>query len=211
MAQEGVKTSPVNIEERKNADIRTGDTVRVHTKVVEKGKTRTQPFEGLVIARKHGTEPGATFTVRRTSGDYGVERIFPLYSPNIEKIEILRRSKVRQANVYHVRRKVARQIRREMRRMTMMGNTLADESVDENADAEAEEGQEAVADDTTEQAADESADAGDEVTEASAEDEGADKHTEHGQTDNEGAEGEDENQAGAQAGETSDTEETKNQ
>lgn len=143
-----MKTSPVNIEERKNADIRTGDTVRVHTKIVEKGKTRTQPFEGLVIARKHGKEPGATFTVRRTTGGYGVEKIFPLYSPNIDKIDILRRSKVRQSNVYHVRRKVARQIRREMRRMTLMNETLADESApsaDEQAEAATESQEEEAA------------------------------------------------------------------
>jgi len=135
---QSVQTSPVNIEERKNADIRTGDTVRVHTKIVEKGKTRTQPFEGLVIARKHGTEPGATFTVRRTTDGYGVEKIFPLYSPNINKIDILRRSKVRQSNVYHVRRKVARQIRREMRRMTLMNETLTDESAPSKEESNSE-------------------------------------------------------------------------
>jgi len=134
-----IKISPVNVKERRDVDIRTGDTVRVYTKVVEKGKTRTQPFEGIVIARKHGAEPGGTFTVRRVSGGYGVERIFPLYSPNIEKIDILRRSKVRQANVYHIRRKVAKQIRREMRRMRLLGTTLTDESVDEDADLESGE------------------------------------------------------------------------
>ncbi|MEX0673007.1 MAG: 50S ribosomal protein L19 [Candidatus Paceibacterota bacterium] len=128
-----VTFSPVNIEKRKETDIRTGDTIRVHTKIIEKGKTRTQPFEGLVIARKHGAEPGATFTVRRTSEGYGVEKIFPLYSPNIDKIEILRRSKVRQSNIYHVREKVAKQIRREMRRMMLMGELAFSESEEQEA------------------------------------------------------------------------------
>lgn len=136
MSSPAINFSPVNIEQRKKADIRTGDRVRVMQKITEKGKTRLQPFEGLVIARKHGTEPGATFTVRRTTGDYGVEKIFPLYSPNIEKIEILRRSKVRQSNIYHVRRKVAREIRREMRRMRLMDEAVVSEA-DEQAQAEA--------------------------------------------------------------------------
>lgn len=126
-----LKISPINVEARRKADIRTGDRVRVHTKIVEKGKTRTQPFEGLVIARKHGREPGASFTVRRTTGEYGVERVFPLYSPNIQKIEVLRRSKVRQSNIYHIRDKVTRQIRREMRRMMLINETAADDSLSE--------------------------------------------------------------------------------
>ena len=63
----GVQTSPVNMEERKNLGIKSGDTVRVHQKIQDKGKTRIQVFEGLVLARKHGNEPGATFTVRKKS------------------------------------------------------------------------------------------------------------------------------------------------
>ncbi len=129
--EQELNISPINVEARRQADIRTGDRVRVHTKIVEKGKTRTQPFEGLVIARKHGTEPGASFTVRRTTGEYGVERVFPLYSPNIQKIEVLRRSKVRQSNIYHIRDKVTRQIRREMRRMMLINETAADDSLPE--------------------------------------------------------------------------------
>ena len=71
--------SPVNIESRKSLDLRPGDTVRVHQKIEEKGKTRIQVFEGLVLYRKHGTEAGATFTVRRSTGGYGVEKTYPLY------------------------------------------------------------------------------------------------------------------------------------
>lgn len=104
-----------NVDARKSLDLRSGDTVRVHQKIQEKGKTRLQVFEGLVIARKHGTESGATFTVRRNAGGYGVEKIFPLYSPMIDKIEIAKRSKVRKAKLYHVRRKAAKEISKRMK------------------------------------------------------------------------------------------------
>lgn len=121
-----VNASPVNVEERKNLGLRSGDTVRVHQKIQEKGKVRIQVFEGLVIARKHGDEAGGTFTVRATLSGVGVEKIFPLFSPLIDKIEILRRSKVRRAKLYYIREKVAREIRRQLRNMQLMG--LATES-----------------------------------------------------------------------------------
>ncbi|MEK7101127.1 MAG: 50S ribosomal protein L19, partial [Patescibacteria group bacterium] len=105
--------TPVQTHERADLGIRSGDTVRVHQKVVEKGKTRLQVFEGLVIAVKHGTEAGATFTVRATLSGVGVEKIFPLYSPVIDKIEITKRSKVRRAKLYFIREKVAREVRRQ--------------------------------------------------------------------------------------------------
>jgi len=107
--------SPVKIADRKALDIRSGDTVRVWQKIVEKGKTRLQAFEGLVIARKHGTEAGSTFTVRRVASGVGVEKIFPLYSPMIDSVETLKRSKVRRAKLYHIRDKAAKEIRRQMR------------------------------------------------------------------------------------------------
>ncbi|OGG44344.1 50S ribosomal protein L19 [Candidatus Kaiserbacteria bacterium RIFCSPHIGHO2_01_FULL_48_10] len=138
-------TSPVNVEERKKLDIRAGDTVRVHQKIVEvkrgkgadkKEKTtkiaRTQVFEGLVLAKKHGSEAGATFTVRATLSGIGVEKIFPLYSPNIDKIEIVRRSKVRRAKLYYIRDKVAREMRRGLRKMIEMN--VSTESEREAAD-----------------------------------------------------------------------------
>ncbi len=102
---------------RKELDLRTGDTVRVSIKVEEKGKTRLQMFEGTVLGRKGGTQAGATFTVRRVSGGYGVEKIFPLYSPLIDKIEVIRRVKTRRSKLYHIRDKAAREIRRQMRKM----------------------------------------------------------------------------------------------
>lgn len=116
----GVSVSPVNMNERVELGLRPGDTVRVHQKIQDKGKTRIQVFEGLVLARKHGNEPGATFTVRKVASGVGVEKIFPLYSPLIDKLEIVRRAKVRRSKLYYIREKVAREVRRQMRRMTMM-------------------------------------------------------------------------------------------
>jgi large subunit ribosomal protein L19 len=116
----GVAISPVNMEERKTLGIKAGDTVRVHQKIQDKGKTRIQVFEGVVLARKHGDEPGATFTVRKVSSGIGVEKIYPLYSPNIDKIEIVKRAHVRRAKLYYIREKVAREIKRQMRRMSLV-------------------------------------------------------------------------------------------
>jgi large subunit ribosomal protein L19 len=134
----GVNISPVNMVERKELGIKAGDTIRVHQKIQDKGKTRIQIFEGLVLARKHGTEPGATFTVRKVASGVGVEKIYPLYSPMIDKLEIVKRSKVRRAKLYFIREKVAREIKRQMRRMTL--STISTESaveVEARAAAEA--------------------------------------------------------------------------
>ena len=113
------------MEARKALDLRPGDTVRVFQKIEEKGKYRLQAFEGLVLARKHGREAGATFTVRRVASGVGVEKIFPLYSPMIDRIEIIKRAQVRRAKLYYIRDKVAREARRQLRRSRMMG-TAAD-------------------------------------------------------------------------------------
>ena len=118
--------TPVKTEERSKLGLRPGDTVRVHQKIVEKGKTRTHVFEGLVLAVKHGTEAGATFTVRATLSGIGVERVFPLYAPFIEKIEIVRRSKVRRAKLYFIREKVAHEVKRQLRNMRMMNVSTDD-------------------------------------------------------------------------------------
>lgn len=116
----GITISPINTDERKKLDLRAGDTVKVYQKIKEGDKTRLQVFEGLVLARKHGSEPGATFTVRKVASGVGVEKIFPLYSPVIDKIEVIRRAKVRRAKLYHVRRKVAKEISRQMRRVIQL-------------------------------------------------------------------------------------------
>lgn len=144
-ALDGVTISPVNMDDRKNLGIKAGDTVRVHQKIVdEKGKTRLQVFEGLVLARKHGAEPGATFTVRKVVDGIGVEKIFPLYSPMIDQIEIIKRSKVRRSKLYYIREKVAREIKRQMRRMHLMNASteseiVAAQRVEEEAKRVAEE------------------------------------------------------------------------
>lgn len=85
-----------------------GDTVKVHYKIVEGDKSRVQPFEGIVISKK-GTGASKTFTVRRIGADnIGVERIFPLYSPNIDKIEVISYGKVRRAKLYYLRNRVGK-------------------------------------------------------------------------------------------------------
>ncbi len=92
-----------------------GDTVRVHLKVVEGGRERVQAFEGVVIGRKSGGVR-ETFTVRRISHGVGVERTFPLHSPRIERIDVIRKGKVRQAKLYYLRGKIGREARiKEMR------------------------------------------------------------------------------------------------
>lgn len=111
------KISPVDVTKRAKLDLRAGYTVRVWQKIQEKGKTRLQAFEGLVIARKHGKEAGGTFTVRRIVGGIGVEKILPIYSPNIDKIEVLKKARVRRSKLYYVREKAAKEVRRQMRNL----------------------------------------------------------------------------------------------
>ena len=91
-------------EQRKKAapELRPGETVRVHVKVVEGEKERTQVFEGIVIGIS-GKGNRATFTVRKISYGIGVERIFPLHSPRVEKVEVVSRGKVRRAKLYYLR------------------------------------------------------------------------------------------------------------
>lgn len=110
-------TSPVDMAARVKLGLRSGDTVRVWQKIKEGDKTRLQAFEGLILSRKHGDEPGATFTVRKVIDGVGVERIFPLYSPMIDEVEIVRKSKVRRSKLYFVREKATKEIRRQMRNL----------------------------------------------------------------------------------------------
>jgi large subunit ribosomal protein L19 len=86
---------------------RPGDTVKVHFKIVEGGKERIQVYEGLVIAIKN-SRAGRTFTVRKNSYGVGVERIFPLHSPRIARIEVSRSGKVRRAKLYYIRHKIGK-------------------------------------------------------------------------------------------------------
>ncbi|MGF1534736.1 MAG: 50S ribosomal protein L19 [Bernardetiaceae bacterium] len=91
-------------EVRKNIpDFQAGDTVNVHVKIKEGGKERIQQFQGTVMQRRNRSSNGETFTVRKISNSVGVERIFPILSPNIAKIEVLRRGKVRRARLFYLR------------------------------------------------------------------------------------------------------------
>ena len=132
--------SSVNVEGRASLGIRPGDTVRVIQNITElkkgrgadkKEKTtknlRKQAFEGLVLAVKHGTEAGAAFTVRATLSGVGVEKVFPLYSPAIDSIEIVKRSKVRRAKLYFIREKASKEVRRQLRGARML-HLKSDES-----------------------------------------------------------------------------------
>ncbi len=94
-----------------------GDTVRVHAKVVEGGKERIQVFEGVVIATKQGNDARDAFTVRKVSNGVGIERVFLLNSPRIDKIDVTRRGDVRRAKLYYLRTKVGKAARIKEKRV----------------------------------------------------------------------------------------------
>lgn len=127
-----IKFSPVDIEARKKLDFKAGDTINVWSKILEEkvekkgekkkadakkaeAKYRLQAFEGIVLARKHGTEMGATFTVRKIASGVGVERIFPLFSPMVDKIEVTKKSRARRSKLYYIRDKAVKDVRKKMR------------------------------------------------------------------------------------------------
>jgi large subunit ribosomal protein L19 len=121
------KFTSVEQDSRKKLDFKAGDTVRVWNKILEKGKTRLQAFEGLVLSRKHGTESGATFTIRKVASGVGVERIFPLYSPNVDKIEILRKSKTRRSKLYYIRTKAVKEVKKRLKSITISKEAPSEE------------------------------------------------------------------------------------
>src|SRR6188472_2107150 len=103
---------------RTTPDFAPGDTVRVMVKVVEGERTRTQAYEGVVIARNNkGVQ--SNFTVRKLSYGEGVERVFPLYSPNVESIEVVRRGVVRRAKLYYLRGRTGKRARIVERKQTV--------------------------------------------------------------------------------------------
>ena len=97
-------------------EFRSGDTVRVHVKVKEGSRERIQVFEGVVIARKHGGL-SETFTVRKISFGEGVERVFPLHCPSIDRVEVVRLGKVRRAKLYYLRERSGKAARIKERRI----------------------------------------------------------------------------------------------
>ena len=130
--------TPIDIEARKKLDFSSGDTVRVWSKIEDKGKYRLQAFEGLVLARKHGSSPTATFTVRKVASGVGVERIFPLYSPLVDKIEVTKKSKARRSKLYYIRDKATKEIRRKMKAIVSGKAPVHEDAVEEEAPAESE-------------------------------------------------------------------------
>jgi len=152
--------TPVNIEERKKLNFKAGDTIRVSVRIQEKGKTRLQAFEGLVIARKHGTEQGATFTVRKVSNGVGVERIFPLFSPVVDKVELVKKSKTRRSKLYFLREKTSKEIRRKLRSFSVFFTDKelevpASEMEEEKIEETPEEAVEATTEETKEESSEE--------------------------------------------------------
>jgi large subunit ribosomal protein L19 len=112
VAEEVVEEPTVSDDVTKTYDFKAGDTIRISYKIIEGDKVRTQPYEGIVISRK-GMGKSKTFTVRRIGADnIGVERIFPLFSPNIEKIVVMKRGKVRKSKLYYLRKKLGREAMR---------------------------------------------------------------------------------------------------
>ncbi len=99
IAQDSIKADAPSFE--------VGDTVRVHVRITEGNKTRIQAYEGTVIAKKHGGV-SETFTVRRVAHGCGVERVFPLHAPAVEKVEVVRTGKVRRAKLYYLRDRVGK-------------------------------------------------------------------------------------------------------
>ena len=113
---------------KKVPEIKAGQTIRVYQKIKEGAKERIQPFEGLVIATKHGKGLDGTFTVRKISEGIGVERVYPLHSPTIDKIEILKISKVRQAKLYYMRERFGKKAR--MKKRDYIAPTIASKKIE---------------------------------------------------------------------------------
>lgn len=115
-------------------EIRPGDTIRVHQKIKEGDKERIQIFEGIVIARKHGKGISATITVRKTVDGIGVEKIFPIHSPSIDKIEVIKHGKARRAKLYYLRTAKGKKAKIKRKDFAV---AIADEPTEESAPSEA--------------------------------------------------------------------------
>ena len=119
MSQELIKVLEEEYKEKKASlpDFSAGDTVNVHVKIVEGSKERIQQFQGTVIQRKNPNTNGETFTVRKISSGISVERIFPIISPSVDKVEIVRKGAVRRARLYYLRDRVGKAAKIKEKRM----------------------------------------------------------------------------------------------
>jgi large subunit ribosomal protein L19 len=119
-------------------DIAPGDTVKVSARIVEGGKERIQVFQGVVIKMRQGGA-GASFTVRHVAYGIGVERTFPLYSPIVERVEVVRQGKVRRAKLYYLRELSGREARRKIKRVQRKAKKLGEEVLEPEPEGELEE------------------------------------------------------------------------
>ena len=104
-----------NKQKKEIPEMSTGDRIRVYKKVGSEGNERTEITEGLIIARKHGEDLSATITVRETVDKVGVEKIFPIHSPKIEKIEVVKKGNARKSKLYFLRNKSRKEIRKKLK------------------------------------------------------------------------------------------------
>ena len=138
MTVTNIKLSPVDMDGRRKLDLKAGDTILVWSKIpdekaTKKGealKYRSQAFEGIVLARKHGTEIGGTFTVRKVASSVGVERIFPIFSPMIDKIEVVKKAKAGRSKLYYVRTKAVKDVRKKLRSVAISEDEMEPEKVE---------------------------------------------------------------------------------
>ncbi len=121
---------------KKLPDLRPGDTVKVHQKIKEGDKERIQIYQGIIIAKKHGKDISSTITVRKVVDGIGVERVFPIHSPSIEKIEIVGSGKVRRSKLYYLREAKGKKSRLKKRGVAA---AVVEEVVKETIESPAEE------------------------------------------------------------------------
>jgi large subunit ribosomal protein L19 len=119
-----------NASPNKFSGIQTGWTIKVWQKLREGDKAKSQMFDGIVIARKHGEGSTGTITVRKMFGGIGVEKVYPIRLPSIEKVEVVKRARVRRSKLYYLRRKSAKEIRKKTRQesLTKTPDTIQEES-----------------------------------------------------------------------------------
>ncbi len=158
---------------RKVPDFRPGDRVKVHFQIREGGRTRIQIFEGVVLKRQ-GSGARETFTVRKTSFGVGVQRMFPVHSPKVERIEIKGRGEVRRSKLYYLRGRIGRKARVREKFDADLGEPVGDME-EESEEAAESEGEEQEAEDTGETTGEEQVEKSEEVTQEAERDESAEE------------------------------------